>query len=208
MSYAVNDWRVSSEPPARPNTWLTGCEALSARIAPREPTVKSCRIAIPVADGFDRAQVNGIRATPLKAGIAKRGAVVGDGKSKGHPADHHYDAHISIDIDIDVAFNNLSQAIVSSPSRPPLCALRFHLHKANTTTHSLRFHLHGPNTTASTDSQYSHIAWATSRRKQGGLGPDLKLLLVAHRDMSVSPDYSILIEDEGIALRGLFIIDP
>ncbi|KAH9938740.1 peroxiredoxin [Epithele typhae] len=61
---------------------------------------------------------------------------------------------------------------------------------------------------ASTDSQYSHFAWATSPRKQGGLGPDLKLPLIADRNMSISRDYGVLIEDEGIALRGLFIIDP
>jgi alkyl hydroperoxide reductase subunit AhpC len=45
-------------------------------------------------------------------------------------------------------------------------------------------------------------------RKQGGLGPDLKLPLLADRSMKISRDYGVLIEDEGIALRGLFIIDP
>ncbi|KAH9907655.1 uncharacterized protein BXZ73DRAFT_60338, partial [Epithele typhae] len=49
---------------------------------------------------------------------------------------------------------------------------------------------------------------AISPRKQGGLGPNLRLLLVEHRDMSISPDYVVLVEDEGIALCGLFIIDP
>ncbi|KAF7313170.1 2-cysteine peroxiredoxin [Mycena kentingensis (nom. inval.)] len=60
----------------------------------------------------------------------------------------------------------------------------------------------------STDSQYSHFAWASQPRKQGGLGPDLKLPLVADRSMKISRDYGVLIEEEGIALRGLFIIDP
>ena len=60
----------------------------------------------------------------------------------------------------------------------------------------------------STDSKFSHFAWASSPRKQGGLGPDLKLPLVADRNMSISRDYNVLIEEEGIALRGLFIIDP
>ncbi|KAK7696435.1 Peroxiredoxin-2 [Cerrena zonata] len=60
----------------------------------------------------------------------------------------------------------------------------------------------------STDSQYSHFAWASQPRNQGGLGPNLKLPLIADRNMSISRDYGVLIEDEGIALRGLFIIDP
>ncbi|KAF8882978.1 peroxiredoxin [Infundibulicybe gibba] len=60
----------------------------------------------------------------------------------------------------------------------------------------------------STDSQYSHFAWANQPRKQGGLGPGLRLPLVADRSMQISRDYGVLIEDEGIALRGLFLIDP
>ncbi|KAF7334627.1 2-cysteine peroxiredoxin [Mycena venus] len=60
----------------------------------------------------------------------------------------------------------------------------------------------------STDSQFSHLAWSTQPRKQGGLGPDLKLPLVADKSMQISRDYGVLLEDEGIALRGLFIIDP
>ncbi|KAF8139029.1 thioredoxin-like protein [Boletus edulis] len=60
----------------------------------------------------------------------------------------------------------------------------------------------------STDSQYSHFAWAQQPRKQGGLGPDLKLPLVADRNMQIARDYDVLIEEEGISLRGLFIIDP
>ena len=60
----------------------------------------------------------------------------------------------------------------------------------------------------STDSTYSHFAWASQPRNQGGLGPDLKLPLIADRNMSISRDYGVLIEEEGIALRGLFIIDP
>jgi len=60
----------------------------------------------------------------------------------------------------------------------------------------------------STDSQYSHFAWAQQPRKQGGIGPDLKLPLIADRNMQISRDYDVLIEEEGIALRGLFIIDP
>ncbi|GBE85646.1 peroxiredoxin [Sparassis latifolia] len=60
----------------------------------------------------------------------------------------------------------------------------------------------------STDSHFSHLAWAMKDRKEGGLGPDLKLPLVADRNMKISRDYGVLIEEEGVALRGLFIIDP
>ncbi|PBK60906.1 thioredoxin-like protein [Armillaria solidipes] len=60
----------------------------------------------------------------------------------------------------------------------------------------------------STDSQHSHFAWANQPRKEGGLGPNLKLTLIADRNMSISRDYGVLLEEEGIALRGLFIIDP
>lgn len=61
---------------------------------------------------------------------------------------------------------------------------------------------------ASTDSKYAHFAWASSERNQGGLGPDLKLPLLADPSHKIARDYNVLIEDEGIALRGLFIIDP
>lgn len=60
----------------------------------------------------------------------------------------------------------------------------------------------------STDSHFSHLAWTLKPRKEGGLGPDLKLSLLADRSMKISRDYGVLLEDEGIALRGLFIIDP
>ncbi|KAG5643075.1 Peroxiredoxin-2 [Asterophora parasitica] len=60
----------------------------------------------------------------------------------------------------------------------------------------------------STDSQFSHFAWATQPRKEGGLGPDLKLPLIADRNTKIARDYGVLIEEEGIALRGLFLIDP
>ncbi|KAF8509882.1 2-cysteine peroxiredoxin [Hysterangium stoloniferum] len=60
----------------------------------------------------------------------------------------------------------------------------------------------------STDSEYSHLAWSVQPRKQGGLGPDLKLPLVADKAMTIARDYGVLVESEGIALRGLFIIDP
>jgi alkyl hydroperoxide reductase subunit AhpC len=59
----------------------------------------------------------------------------------------------------------------------------------------------------STDSKYSHFSWAAQPRKQGGLGPDLALPLIADRNMNISRNYGVLLE-EGISLRGLFLIDP
>ncbi|KAL5480213.1 TSA1 [Sanghuangporus weigelae] len=60
----------------------------------------------------------------------------------------------------------------------------------------------------STDSHFSHLAWTQKPRKEGGLGPDLKLPLLADKSMKISRDYNVLLEDQGVALRGLFIIDP
>ncbi|XP_058864124.1 peroxiredoxin-1-like isoform X2 [Acipenser ruthenus] len=59
---------------------------------------------------------------------------------------------------------------------------------------------------ASTDSQFSHLAWINTPRKQGGLG-SMKIPLLADLSQSISRDYGVLKEDEGIAYRGLFVID-
>jgi peroxiredoxin (alkyl hydroperoxide reductase subunit C) len=59
----------------------------------------------------------------------------------------------------------------------------------------------------STDSVYSHRAWIRTPRDQGGLG-SIKHALASDITKSVARDYGVLIEDKGIALRGLFIIDP
>ncbi|GLI40046.1 thioredoxin peroxidase [Geobacter hydrogenophilus] len=56
---------------------------------------------------------------------------------------------------------------------------------------------------ASVDSKYSHLAWI----KRGDLG-DLKYPLLADNKKEATARYGILDEKEGVALRGLFIIDP
>ncbi|KAF5365464.1 hypothetical protein D9758_010822 [Tetrapyrgos nigripes] len=56
----------------------------------------------------------------------------------------------------------------------------------------------------SVDSQYSHYAWANQPRKEGSLGSDLKLVLIAYRNRNISGEYGGLVEEEGIAWRGLF----
>jgi len=60
---------------------------------------------------------------------------------------------------------------------------------------------------ASTDSIYSHKAWMDMPRDQNGIGR-ITYPLAADRTQQVSRDYGVLIEEEGVALRGLFIIDP
>ncbi|MBE3582668.1 MAG: peroxiredoxin [Limnochordaceae bacterium] len=59
----------------------------------------------------------------------------------------------------------------------------------------------------STDTVYSHRAWIQTPREKNGLGP-LKFPLASDVTKRVSRAYGVLLEDEGIALRGLFIIDP
>ncbi|XP_058109053.1 2-Cys peroxiredoxin BAS1, chloroplastic-like [Magnolia sinica] len=58
----------------------------------------------------------------------------------------------------------------------------------------------------SIDSVFSHLAWVQTDRKSGGLG-DLKYPLISDVTKSISQSYGVLIPHQGIALRGLFIID-
>lgn len=60
---------------------------------------------------------------------------------------------------------------------------------------------------ASTDSEYSLLAWTNVARQDGGLGK-VNIPLIADTNHSLSRDYGVLIEEEGIALRGIFLIDP
>lgn len=59
----------------------------------------------------------------------------------------------------------------------------------------------------STDSVYSHRAWLKTPRDQNGI-EGCRFPLASDITKKVSADYGVLIESEGIALRGLFIIDP
>jgi len=59
----------------------------------------------------------------------------------------------------------------------------------------------------STDSHFSHLAWINTPRKQGGLGGDLGYPLLSDFNKTISSKYNVLLQDSGIALRGLFIID-
>lgn len=59
----------------------------------------------------------------------------------------------------------------------------------------------------SIDSIHTHKAWINTAKEDNGLGK-LNFPLASDITKSVSRDYGVLIEDEGIALRGLFIISP
>ena len=58
----------------------------------------------------------------------------------------------------------------------------------------------------SVDSEYTHLAWINTPRQEGGLG-DIKYPLMSDLNKSISRDYGVL-TDGGVALRGLFLINP
>ncbi|MFO7172972.1 MAG: peroxiredoxin [Bacillota bacterium] len=59
----------------------------------------------------------------------------------------------------------------------------------------------------SVDNVYCHRAWIKAPRELGGLG-ELAFPLASDMTKEVSRAYGVLVEEEGVALRGLFIIDP
>jgi peroxiredoxin 2/4 len=58
----------------------------------------------------------------------------------------------------------------------------------------------------SVDSEFSHLAWIQTDRKEGGIG-DISYPLVSDIKKEISSAYNVLDPDAGVALRGLFIID-
>ncbi len=58
----------------------------------------------------------------------------------------------------------------------------------------------------SVDSKFSHLAWINTPRTQGGLGK-IEYPLLADLNKQIASDYGVLL-GAGIALRGLFIVDP
>lgn len=78
----------------------------------------------------------------------------------------------------------------------------------------------------SVDSHFSHLAWVKTPRKVGkdhilcnnlivesiveqiGGIEGIKIPILSDLNKQVSKDYGVLLEDAGLALRGLFIIDP
>ena len=59
----------------------------------------------------------------------------------------------------------------------------------------------------STDTVFVHKQWINTPRDKNGVG-ELKYPLAADPTLRVSREYGVLIEKEGLAGRGLFIIDP
>lgn len=57
----------------------------------------------------------------------------------------------------------------------------------------------------SVDSVYSHLAWKRTPVKDGGIGP-IRYPLVSDLKKDISRSYGVLLDD-GVALRGLFLID-
>jgi len=58
----------------------------------------------------------------------------------------------------------------------------------------------------SVDSQFTHLAWKNTPVEQGGIG-QVKYPLVADLKKDIARNYGVLLEEEGVALRGLFLID-
>ncbi|XP_066253394.1 peroxiredoxin-2-like [Euwallacea similis] len=58
----------------------------------------------------------------------------------------------------------------------------------------------------SIDSHFTHLGWMNTERSKGGLG-QLRFPLLSDINKNIARDYGVLLEKEGIALRGMFIID-
>ena len=60
---------------------------------------------------------------------------------------------------------------------------------------------------ASTDSVFCHAAWADVPRERNGIA-GVRFPLLSDRTQRVAAEYGVLAPAEGLALRGLFIVDP
>ena len=58
----------------------------------------------------------------------------------------------------------------------------------------------------SVDSHFTHLAWMSTPRTEGGLGK-LDIPLLSDLTHTISKDYGVYLEENGHTLRGLFIID-
>ncbi len=59
----------------------------------------------------------------------------------------------------------------------------------------------------STDSVYAHRVWLMTPEEENGV-MGAKFPLASDQNQAVAESYGVLVEQEGVALRGLFIIDP
>jgi len=60
----------------------------------------------------------------------------------------------------------------------------------------------------SVDSVYVHKAWVDTKREDGGLGGGLNFPLLSDLGKATAQNYGILTGNDGVALRGLFLINP
>ncbi len=58
----------------------------------------------------------------------------------------------------------------------------------------------------SVDSPYTHLAWLNTAKNKGGI-EGVTYPIVSDMNKGISHDYGVLIPEEGIAYRGLFLID-
>jgi peroxiredoxin 2/4 len=58
----------------------------------------------------------------------------------------------------------------------------------------------------SIDSKFSHLAWLNTPKTKGGI-EGIEYTLVSDINKTIAAQYDVLVEGEGIAYRGLFIID-
>lgn len=58
----------------------------------------------------------------------------------------------------------------------------------------------------STDSHFSHAAWLNTPKNQGGI-EGVSYPLVSDFNKTISRDFDVLLEEDGVALRGLFLMD-
>ena len=58
----------------------------------------------------------------------------------------------------------------------------------------------------SVDSHFTHLAWQQVPRSEGGLG-DIAYPMISDQTHEISRKYGVLLDDTGVALRGLFLID-
>ena len=59
---------------------------------------------------------------------------------------------------------------------------------------------------ASVDSKFTHHAWANTPREDGGI-KGVNFPLISDLNKQIARDYGVLLESDGVALRGLFIIN-
>ncbi|GAA5807044.1 Peroxiredoxin-4 [Mucor flavus] len=61
---------------------------------------------------------------------------------------------------------------------------------------------------ASCDSEYAHHNWINTPRNRGGLGKKTRLTIISDKTRRIAKDYGVYVNELGVCLRGLFIIDP